>query len=68
MIAAEELCGTLGIGGVAPIDHHGRIDEERLARAHRELTSVSPKELTRAVARVWRRLFGRELPALRHAG
>jgi hypothetical protein len=67
MIAAEELCGTLGIGGVAPIDHHGRIDKERLAR-HRELTSVSRKELTRAAARVWRLLFGRELPALRHAG
>ena len=46
----------------------GRIDEERLSRAHRELTSVSPKELTKAAARVWRRLFGRELPALRHAG
>jgi len=26
MIAAEELCGALGIGGVAPIDHHRRID------------------------------------------
>jgi len=26
MIAAEELCGALGIGGVAPIDHHGHID------------------------------------------
>ncbi|MGZ9067319.1 MAG: hypothetical protein ACXW2I_18545 [Burkholderiales bacterium] len=46
----------------------GRIDEECLSRAHRELTSVSPKELTKAAARVWRRLFGPELPALRHAG
>ena len=67
MIAAEELCGALGIGGVAPTTITAA-STKSVSRAHRELTSVSPKELTRAAALVWRRLFGRELPALRHAG
>jgi hypothetical protein len=33
--------GALGIGGVAPIDHHGRIDEERRARASRAQEPLS---------------------------
>jgi hypothetical protein len=63
-IAAEELCAVLGIRGVAPLVHDGRLDEDRLARAHRELTSVPPKELTTAAATLWGQLFGRRLPTI----
>jgi hypothetical protein len=67
-ITAEELCRVLHIGDVSPIMRNGRLDEERLARAHRELTSVAPRDLARAAASVWARLFGRRLPVLRRVG
>jgi hypothetical protein len=63
-ITAEELCRVLGIRDVAPLVHDGLLDEERLARAHRELTQVSPSELAGAAATAWRNLFGRPLPEL----
>jgi hypothetical protein len=64
MIATEELCKALAIQDVSPLVHDGHLDEERLARAHRELTSVPPKELTGAAAAVWGHLFGRPLPSV----
>jgi hypothetical protein len=64
VIAAEELAAELGIRGVAPITAHGRLDEARLARAHRELTSVPPSMLAAAARKVWSRLFERELDTL----
>jgi hypothetical protein len=67
-ITAEELCRILAIEGVAPLVHDGKLDEERLVRAHRELTSVPEAELTAAASTVWSQLFGRKLPTLKRAG
>jgi hypothetical protein len=64
IVAVEELAHELGVVGASPLVVRGRIDEARLIRAHRELTSVPPATLTAAARRVWARLFGRELPPL----
>jgi hypothetical protein len=60
-IATEELCRVLAIRDVTPLVHDGRLDEERLARAYRELTNVPPAALTAAAAAVWHDSFGRTL-------
>lgn len=64
IVATEERAQELGATDVGSLVLRGRLDEDRLARAHRAITAVPPAKLADAVRHVWKRLFGRDLAAL----
>ncbi len=64
LVAIETLARVLDVKGVSPLLVAGRVDEARLAHAHRALTEVGGEALASAAARAWSSLFGRELATI----
>ncbi|HSO33754.1 MAG TPA: hypothetical protein VLT33_14575 [Labilithrix sp.] len=64
LVATEQLAAELGIAGVAPLFHDGKLDDARIDLAHRELTNVPAPKLRDAARKVWSRLFGAPLAPL----
>lgn len=64
VLATEALARELKVADETPLVVSRKLDEDRLVRAHKGITSAPPAEVSAAARRAWAVLFGRELPAL----
>ncbi len=64
MITTEELAKELRVKDVVPLVHAGRLDEDRMVRAHTEFCRQKTPDLAAAARKAWARIFEAPFPPL----